>query len=329
MNQLDLQMRRGIFLVITFFVLGCQNPSAQADKAGISTKDSVVESQPKVSFTFDDGITRDLASYEFEDWNEMILSALEAEDLTAAFFVTGRNKLDTKGKYLLKSWSERGHLIANHTFTHPNFNSEKVSVADFERELLRTDKVIAEYPTYSKLFRFPYLKEGNTEGKIDGFRSVLQNHGYKNGYVTIDASDWYVNGELIKFIRENGADNPKVESYKAFYLQHILERANYYEGLSYELTGRNIPHTLLLHHNLTSALFLDDLIQRFKDEGWEVMDADFAFQDSIFENLPKVNPAGESLIWSLAKASGKYEGELRYPAEDSRYEIPKMEKLGL
>lgn len=42
-----------------------------------------------------------------------------------------------------------------------------------------------------------------------------------------------------------------------------------------------------------------------------------------------VNPAGESLIWSLAKESGKYEDELRYPAEDSRYEIPKMKELGI
>ncbi len=322
-------MRKEIFLIATLFVFGCQPKAKPEEKTVLTTKESELQPQPKVSFTFDDGITRDLASYKFEDWNKMILSALEEEDLTSVFFVTGSNKLDEKGRGLLKSWSENGHVIANHTFTHPNFNSEKVRVEDFERELLQTDKVIAEYNTYARLFRFPYLKEGNTEEKISGFRRILKKHGYKNGSVTIDASDWYVNGELIKFIQEKGVNDPKIEKYKEFYLQHILERANYYERLSYKLTDRNIPHTLLLHHNLTSALFLDDLIKRFKEEGWEVVDADVAFRDKIFESMPMVNPAGESLIWSLAKESGKYEGELRYPAEDSRYEIPKMKKLGI
>lgn len=95
------------------------------------------------------------------------------------------------------------------------------------------------------------------------------------------------------------------------------------------MNKRHISHTLLLHHNLSSALFLDDLIQKFKEEGWEIMNADIAFQDKIFQRNPQVNPAGESLIWSLAKESGNYEGKLRYPAEDSRYEIPKMKKFGL
>ena len=322
-------MKQAIFLIITLIVGACQPKSEQVEKTAPTTKKLELPNKPKVSFTFDDGITRDIATYQFKDWNEMILSAMEEEGLTSVFFVTGRNKLDEKGKYLLNSWSEKGHVIANHTFTHPNFNSEKVSVRDFEDELLRTDQVISSYSTYAKLFRFPYLKEGNTEEKIAGFRSVLKKHGYKNGYVTIDASDWYIDGELRKFIQEKGSEHPKIEIYKAFYLQHILERAHYYEDLSYRITGRNIPHTLLLHHNLTSALFLGDLIMRFKEEGWEVGDANVAFQDTLFEHTPKVNPAGESLIWSLAKESGEYEDELRYPAEDSRYEIPKMKELGI
>ena len=327
-------MKITLLSALILVVFGCQlNTDTQKKKALINETEIEAETKllgkPKVSFTFDDGITRDIAAYKFEDWNNMILSSLKKEGLTAAFFVTGRNKLDEKGKYLLESWSKDGHLIANHTYTHPNFNSEKVSVEDFEKELLRTDKVIAGYDTYTKLFRFPYLKEGNTEEKISGFRNILNKHGYKNGHVTIDASDWYIDGELVKCIKREGKDNPKIEKYKAYYLQHILERANFYEGLSYKMTNRHINHTLLLHHNLTSALFLDDLIKRFKSEGWEVVNADEAFQDAFFNKIPKTNPAGESLVWSLAKETGEYENILRYPAEDSRYEIPKMKDFGL
>lgn len=322
-----------ILLSILLLTFGCKDKTDGQKTSIKERKDAIVEAKknvkPKVSFTFDDGITTDILSYKFEDWNNMILTALEEKNLKTVFFVTGSNKLDNKGNYLLESWSENGHLIGNHTFTHPYFNSEKITVQDFEEELLKTEEVISKYETYTKMFRFPYLKEGNTEEKIDGFRDILEKYGYKNGHVTIDASDWYVNSELIKYIKQEGIKGPKIKKYKEYYLQHILERANYYESLSFKLNNRKIAHTLLLHHNLTSALFLSDLIDRFEEEGWEVIDADKAFEDEIFEEKPKINPAGESLIWALAKESGNYEEELRYPAEDSQYEIPKMKAIGL
>lgn len=60
-----------------------------------------------------------------------------------------------------------------------------------------------------------------------------------------------------------------------------------------------------------------------------MIDAKKAYQDSIYNSKPKTIPAGESLIWSLAKESGQFENKLRYPAEDSRYEKDKMDQLGL
>ncbi|MBL7828715.1 MAG: polysaccharide deacetylase family protein [Saprospiraceae bacterium] len=284
---------------------------------------------PKISFTFDDGITNDILSFPFETWNQKILDALQQEHIRAVFFVTGSNKMDKKGRFLLQSWANDGHRIANHSFTHPNFSKDEYPLADFESELLRTDSIISAYPTYLKLFRFPYLKEGKTREKIDGIRQILARHGYRNGHVTIDASDWFVNSELIKCIQKHGKDAPQVEQFKQFYIQHLFERAQYYESLSYELNQRHISHTLLLHHNLAAALFLGDLIQKFKAEAWEVTDADKAFEDEIFQHTPATVPAGESLIWSMAKAAGKYDDQLRYPAEDSRYELPKMLELGL
>lgn len=96
-----------------------------------------------------------------------------------------------------------------------------------------------------------------------------------------------------------------------------------------QLTNRKVNHVLLLHHNLASALFLDDLIEHFKKNGWEIINADDAYTDKIYEENPTNIPAGESLIWALAKQSGKFEEVLRYPAEDGIYEQPFMDKLGL
>jgi hypothetical protein len=64
-------------------------------------------------------------------------------------------------------------------------------------------------------------------------------------------------------------------------------------------------------------------------KGWNPIDAEQAYSDSVFRAQPKVLPAGESLIWSIAKEKGKIAKTLRYPAEDSTYENKRMDKLGL
>jgi peptidoglycan/xylan/chitin deacetylase (PgdA/CDA1 family) len=283
--------------------------------------------QPAISFTFDDGITTDMPGYSFEQWNEMLLEHLDKAGIKSVFFVTGANKTDEKGKFLLKSWNDKGHRIANHTYTHPNYNSKKITFDIFKEEFLRDDSIVNQLSNFIPLFRFPYLKEGDTKEKVDLFRSFLYEHNYKNGYVTIDASDWYVNSRLIERLKED--PDADITGFKNFYLDHLYSRALYYEELAYSLTGRHISHTLLLHHNLTSALFSGDLIQMFKDKGWKIIDAEEAFKDEIFLSNPDNIPAGESLVWALAKESGKYDSILRYPAEDGEYEKEAMDNLGL
>lgn len=314
------------YKIFPFFFL-CIVAQACTNKKSTSREQKTEQSKPTVSFTFDDGITHDILDYPFEEWNAMILKSLEEADLKAMFFVTGFNKMDEKGKYLLSEWDQRNHKIANHTFSHPNFNNEKHTVEVFKRELLSTDSIIRSYANFVKYFRFPYLKEGNTREKIDGIRSVIQEQNYQNGYVTIDASDWYVNSRLIK--KMDAGEETDTMAFQKYYVDHIMDRAHFYDSLAYQMNGRHIKHTLLLHHNLTSALFLKSLIKRFKSEGWALVDAEEAFKDSIYKASPSTVPAGESLIWSLAKESGRFEKVLRYPAEDSRYEKDKMDQLGL
>ncbi|MEN0045845.1 MAG: polysaccharide deacetylase family protein [Bacteroidota bacterium] len=109
-----------IFVLLCF--INCNDRAGQVaiqDAASIQQLPTDQDSLPKISFTFDDGITRNLANYSFKEWNGMILAALDTHGLKATFFVTAANKLDKKGHCLLNSWDERGHQIANHTFSHP------------------------------------------------------------------------------------------------------------------------------------------------------------------------------------------------------------------
>lgn len=283
--------------------------------------------QPTVSVTFDDGVTNNMPGYTFEQWNGMLLKHLNDAGVKTVFFVTGFNKLDAKGKYLLTQWNDAGHRIGNHTYSHLNYGSKSVPFEKFKLEFLRTDSIIQHYSQYIRMFRFPYLKEGDTAPKVEAFRDLLREHQYRNGHVTIDASDWYIDSRLLKRLRTDPKAN--LDGFRQFYLKHLYARAQYYEQLSFQLTGRHIHHTLLLHHNLVNALFLGDLIKMFKEKGWNIVDAEKAFEDPIFQSKLTSIPAGESLIWALAKQSGKFEGQLRYPAEDGDYEKAEMDNLGL
>ena len=262
-----------------------------------------------------------------EERNQAILKELRERSVKAALFVRTSNIDNDKGKELLNAWDTAGHLIGNHTYSHWDYNDAKITSEAFEQDILRSEALLKKFPRFKKYFRFPYLKEGNTAAKRDAARAFLAQHGYRTGHVTIDSSDWIVDDRLRKrLVKDPGAD---LKPYRDFYLAHQWDRALYYDDLASKVLGRSIKHTLLTHFNLLNALFLGDLIEMFKSKGWQVLDAEAAFNDPVFAAQPKIVPAGESIIWALAKATGKFDSVLRYPGEDGDYETAKMDKLGL
>jgi hypothetical protein len=158
-------------------------------------------------------------------------------------------------------------------------------------------------------------------------REFLNKRGYKMGYVTIDNSDWLIDQRLTARLKENPSAD--VKPYRDYYLEHMWDRAQYYDSLSNQTLGRSVKHTILTHFNLLNGLFLEDLIQMFKSKGWVFIDAEEAFTDSAYSAKPKILPAGESIVWALAKEKGTIAKSLRYPAEDGQIETARMNKLGL
>jgi peptidoglycan/xylan/chitin deacetylase (PgdA/CDA1 family) len=293
---------------------------------------------PEIAFTFDDPGADGAAVLSWQQRNERILAALAKHEVRSGLFVCGKRVNDDVGRQLVASWDRAGHLIANHSYSHFNFNQsantdsdedKKVTLSEFEDDALKNEPIIRGYRHFARLFRYPYFKEGDTVEKRDGMRSFLQEHGYRIGRATIDASDWAISERLEKRAEAERQRRGDFISYRNFFLEHIWERAQFYDSLSQRVLGRPVRHTVLLHHNLLNALYLDDLIAMFLAKGWKPIDAEWAYRDPAYDRQPKTLPAGESLIWALAKESGKFEKELRYPAESDVYENPKMDALKL
>jgi peptidoglycan/xylan/chitin deacetylase (PgdA/CDA1 family) len=281
-------------------------------------------SEPGISFSFDDGFDPRKQSQAAE-WNASILRALADARLRVTYFPAG-NVVDSKeGLQLVEAWNDAGHWIGNHTYKHQNLNSERITASSFVEDIEYNESLLGHFSNWSKRLRFPYLKVGATAQERDYVRKWLKSHGYQSGAVSIDASDWYYD---VRFKQWKG-QNPKEDSsaFRDAYISHLWERAEYYENLSQQTVGGRSSHVMLLHTNAINAEFLPHVIEMFREKGWRFVSSEEAFNSPLFQLEPSVVPAGESILWALAKQVGI--ANLRYPAEDAKYEKPILDSLGL
>lgn len=105
-----------------------------------------------VAFTFDDGpsvVSTPLLSAQAR--NQAMLDALAKHQVKAALFVTAENGATQPAGYALaKAWGDAGHAIGNHTMTHPDLHSDKLSLAQYQQEILDCDRIISTLPGYQK-----------------------------------------------------------------------------------------------------------------------------------------------------------------------------------
>jgi peptidoglycan/xylan/chitin deacetylase (PgdA/CDA1 family) len=294
--------------------------------SALSASTSAAREKPRIAITMDDLRWQDIPAAMRREADKRLRVALDRHKVRTALFVIGENADTPEGRVILREWSERGHMIGNHTWSHFSYDRPG-DPAQFGNDMLRCDAFVRQFPTFHPYFRFPMLKEGATRERRDWMRAFLKAHGYRNGAVTIDASDWYYDQRLRKCMEEC----PKfdVNLFREPYLAHLWDRATYYDRLAREVLGRSISHTILLHYNVLNSYFLSDVMDMFQMRGWRLVDAERAFQDEAFTRQPHTAPAGESLVWALAKETGRYDSMLRYPGEDDVYEKPTLDRLGL
>lgn len=283
-----------------------------------------------VAFTIDDAPNmQDLPRMTAAQRNSAMLAALARHKVKAALFVTaGFGAHEPAGNALVRAWGEAGHTIGNHSMTHPDLNSDSVTLAQYQQEVLACDAIIRTMPGYRKWYRYTYLREGSTPAKRDGMRQFLAQQGYRNAYVSLDTSDWRLEEKLLDMLKKD----PKADltPLKKTYLAHVRQRALAYRALSQQLQGRDIAQVILLHHNLINALWLGDVIAQFKEMGWTITTPDDAFKDPVYALQPISNVAGQSILLSMARSLGlgRFPGWERL-TDDGDTEIEELKAGGL
>lgn len=298
---------------------GCSTPSGLFRKASGS---------PQVALSIDDLRMRDYPACSRNEVTDRILEALAAVgNLRVIYYVIGQNLEREGGRHAIEAIDAAGHLIGNHTYSHPDYHSSTIDFETFSADFLRCDQAISGFRGYTKRFRAPMLHRGNTKEKRDSLRELLAAQGYQPGYCSIDNYDWYIDRWLEQLLHQ--APQRDIAPLRDYYLRHLTELSQFNYENAIRVFDRPIPHVLLLHHNLTTALFLPDLIAAYRDMGWELIAPEVAYADPAYSRQPDIVPDHNSLVFAAGREKGISGRELVHPAEDDEYIDQELEKLSL
>jgi peptidoglycan-N-acetylmuramic acid deacetylase len=162
-----------------------------------------------------------------------ILEALKKHQVSAAFFVVGTYVRDSPE--LVKRMTEEGHIVANHTFHHPDMSAIS-TIADFQKELEDVETLYQEV-TGQEMVK--YYRPPQGKYSLENL-SMAKELGYTTFFWSLAYVDW----------------DPEKQPTKEEAFEKLL--------------GRIHPGAMVLLHNTsaTNGEILDELLTKWKEMGY-------------------------------------------------------------
>ena len=215
----------------------------------------------------------------------------------------------------MRKYDRAGFTIANHSFSH--LSAKKIATTEYIDDIKKAHRAIRPFNNFIAYHRFPYLHYGKDFNHIKTLQDQLKTLGYKDGYVTIDNFDWYINGEYTK--RKQTDDAVNINKLKQLYVDALWENIQFYDRIAIQHLGKSPKHIMLLHENDLSALFLEDLVKHIRKEGWKIISAEEAYRDPLISKFPETSFQKQGRIAAIAHSKGAPEESLRHPNENTEY----------
>lgn len=202
---------------------------------------------------------------------QLIMQSLIDHNVPAiGFVVSGTIEKDQWS--LLEEFHDAGFEIGNHTHTHLNLN--RTNAERYIENVAQADKVLAPLMSTPKYFRYPYLAEGKGDTKQQ-VRNYLEENQYIVAPVTIDSKDFQFNAQLLN-IHWRHRDK-HLNRIKRQYLNYIWRQT---ERAERKANGKPVKQILLIHANLINSHCLGDIIQMYKDKGYQFISLSEALADN-------------------------------------------------
>src|SRR3989339_426154 len=235
----------------------------------ILTSILVVAHAKEIALTFDDAPMGTSWHFESSARTEILIKKLKGLGVPPVIiFANACNREDSASVILqLTKYKDAGHLIGNHTCSHPRLDD--IGFEKYIKNIEQNEKLLTPLLMGVTFFRYPFLNESIDEKLRDEVRNWLKGNHYK-----------------------------KVE---ALFLKHVVGAAEFYDSLAVKTLGRSPKHVILLHEMDATVMFIDSLVNEFRKQGWNIISAQDAYQDEIYSRQPKNTYTNNGFIAQLAK----------------------------
>jgi len=243
-------------------------------------------------------------------------------------FANGLSKAyDPDEMPIFKMWLATGHPLGNHTYSHVNLN--RVGVTAFLEDIAKEDQFLAGLHEDSpngmqrrRVFRYPYMDEGDTVEKRNAVRAYLSKNGYRIAEVTTDYSDWVWNAAYIRCLSKH--DKNSISWLK----DHVVDSADRHvhgvDAASGYLLNRPIPQILLVHVIAFNSITLDAVLKHLRGEGVQFVSLDEVLADPAYNINPNyAYDGGRTFLDQIAESRGL--GIRRF--DDAEYTTERLDEV--
>lgn len=261
--------------------------------------------QKRIALSFDDVPRGRGAFFTPEERTKRIIAGLRKAKAPQAVFFVNPCRIGTGdgvgGTERITAYVAAGHVIANHSCTHPHLNA--TTAGAYLADIDAAEAWLKDQPGHRPWFRFPFLDEGGKDkAKRDAVRAGLAARGLRNGYVTAESSDWRLEALAADAVRDGKAIDRKALG--ELYVRWHVEAADFAETLMQRAIGRQPVHMMLLHETDLAALHIGDLVRALRKHGWTIVSADTAYADPVGALMPDTPAANGTLTEALAWERG-------------------------
>lgn len=302
-------------IAVSFIIAFALTPTDLSFAESLEHTPSSSQPAGELCLTFDDAPSGEGAFFSGRERTRRLIAQLDRLEIPqAAFFcVTGQLQWH-HGHERIADYARAGHVIANHSHAHvaPESQGAEAYIAGIRQ----ADDSLRQFSTFTPWYRYPMLNEGRTPAVRDSIREALHKLGYRNGYVTIDTWDWYLDLRC----RDAAKEGLPIDTVALgeIYVGLLWQSVRFYDSLAWEVAGYSPKHVLLLHENDLAALYLADLVRCLRAHGWNITTPEDAYTDALSRYLPQTLFSNQGLIAAMATDKGR-DGPLRHPSENAGY----------
>lgn len=241
-----------------------------------------------ISITIDD--VPNTVMYREEGFRPVLLDKLDSLEVPFTVFINEgkiyQTDLVDKNKDLLERWITSNYsLPGNHTYSHLRYSEVgfEAFVQDVSKGSRLTDSLASVVNRSVPFFRFPFNDLGLDSVQHSRIKEHLHSEGYVIAPFTVECSDWMFNAVYRHYL--DSGEEARADSIGREYVRQTMEQLRFFESMALAVYGREVNHILLCHDNAINAVYLVDILNALKEEGYVIEGLDQSLTDPIY-SLP-------------------------------------------